>query len=206
MGADGEDFVPIVEEINLPVAVRYIFPHAPKRPVTMNGGFVMRAWYDISVGDLSAERGINFPIKQDATGIRDSQAEIDKLIAQELHRGIPSTHIFLAGFSQGGVIALQTGLRHNNPLGGILALSTYLALTEKISEEASEAAKNIPIYMAHGFYDPIVPYALGYWSKEILVQKGFDVDWHEYAMQHSVCGEEIRDIEKWLTAAIKRQS
>jgi phospholipase/carboxylesterase len=204
LGADGEDFVPIVEEINLPVAVRYIFPHAPKRPVTMNGGFVMRAWYDISESDLSTKLGTNSAIKQDAAGIRESQEEIEKFIAQEQQRGITPSHIFLAGFSQGGVIALQAGLRCKERLGGILALSTYLALAETIPDEASLAAKETPIFMAHGRNDPVVPHVLGYSSKENLLQNGFHVDWHEYAMQHSVCAEEISDIEAWLKAVISR--
>jgi phospholipase/carboxylesterase len=203
LGADGEDFVPIAEEINLPVAVRYIFPHAPKRPVTLNGGFVMRAWYDISENDLVATQKNNSSPKQDATGIHASQAEIDKLIAQEQQRGIPSAHIFLAGFSQGGVIALQTGLRYQEPLGGILALSTYLALADTLPAEASIAAKSTPIFMAHGRNDPIVPYALGKASREILVQQGYHPDWHEYPMQHSVCQNEVSDIKAWLSQRIK---
>jgi len=204
LGADGNDFVPIVKEIQLPVAVRYIFPHAPKRPVTINGGFVMSAWYDISENDLSTKRGTGITIKEDTAGIRDSQAEIQKLILQEQQRGIPSSHIFLAGFSQGGVIALQAGLRNTEELGGILALSTYLALAETLPEEASASAKNTPIFMAHGRNDPVVPFAIGFSSKEILLQQGCRVDWHEYAMQHSVCEEEVRDIELWLKAVISR--
>src|SRR5487761_2338294 len=204
LGADGNDFVPIVEEINLPVAVRYIFPHAPKRPVTLNGGFVMRAWYDISDSDLSTGRGPDYNIKEDTAGIRDSQAEIEKIIAQEQQRGIPSSHIYLAGFSQGGVIALQTGLRSKYELGGILALSTYLALAKSLPEEINIAANNTPIFMAHGRNDPIVPYALGHASKEVLLQNGCQVDWHEYTMQHSVCAAEVRDIEAWLKVVIKR--
>jgi len=205
LGADGSDFVPIAEEMNLPVAVRYIFPHAPKQPVTLNGGFIMRAWYDISENDLeSSHHETNNSASQDATGIRASQAEIEKIIAQENHRGIPSEHIFLAGFSQGGVIALQTGLRHKDRLGGILALSTYLALADTLSAEASVASKATPIFMAHGRNDPIVPLALGKASREILLQQGYQLDWHEYAMQHSVCQEEVGDIEAWLTAVISR--
>lgn len=202
LGADGGDFVPIVDEIKLPVAVRYIFPHAPKRPVTINGGFVMRAWYDISESDLSAERENSISKEEDTAGIRNSQADIEKLISQELERGIPSSHIFLAGFSQGGVIALQAGLRNADGLGGILALSTYLASADTLSKEETNAAKNTPIFMAHGRSDPIVPYSIGYASKEILLKNGYHVDWHEYAMQHSVCVAEIHDIETWLKAVI----
>lgn len=190
LGADGEDFVPIAEEMNLPVAVRYIFPHAPKRPVTINGGFVMRAWYDIAAAEIHA--------RQDAAGIAASQAEIAKLVAQEKQRGIVAANIFLAGFSQGGAIVLQTGLRHEEKLGGILALSTYLPLAETLVDEASKAAKGTPIFMAHGCNDPIVPYGLGKSSADKLSGLGYQLEWHEYAMQHSVCVEEIADIGAWL--------
>lgn len=191
LGADGGDFVPVAEEMNLPVAVRYIFPHAPMRPVTINGGFVMRAWYDIVAADIGA--------RQDEEGIRASQAAMEKLIAQEKERGIAAQNIFLAGFSQGGAIALQTGLRHPEKLGGLLALSTYLPLEKTVQNEASVAAKNMPIFMAHGRDDPIVPYALGAQSASRLRHLGYQIDWREYSMEHSVCMEEIRDIEGWLT-------
>jgi phospholipase/carboxylesterase len=204
LGADGADFVPIAEELNLPVPVRFIFPHAPKQPVSLNGGLIMRAWYDISENDLIVKPENNFKIKQDATGIRASQAEIEKLIAQEIQRGVSASNIFLAGFSQGGVIALQTGLRHKDRLGGILALSTYLALTDTLKEEASIASKATPIFMAHGLYDPVVLYAFGKTSGEILLQQGYKVDWHDYAMQHSVCQEEVGDIEAWLASVVSR--
>lgn len=190
LGADGGDFVPIAEEMSLPVAVRYIFPHAPKRPVTINGGFVMRAWYDIAAAEIHAQ--------QDAAGIRASQAEIEKLIAQEKQRGIAAENIFLAGFSQGGAIVLQTGLRHAEKLGGILAFSTYLPLAETLAGEASEAAKGTPIFMAHGRSDPIVPYHLGKSSADKLSGLGYQLEWHEYAMPHSVCMEEVGDIGAWL--------
>jgi phospholipase/carboxylesterase len=204
LGADGADFVPIAEELNLPVPVRYIFPHAPKQPVSLNGGLVMRAWYDISENDLLIKPENNFKIKQDEAGIRASQTEIEKLIAQEKQRGVLSSNIFLAGFSQGGVIALQTGLRHQDRLGGILALSTYLALTETLVEEASAASKATPIFMAHGLYDPVVLYVFGKSSAEMLRRQGYQVDWQDYAMQHSVCQEEIRDIRTWLTTIISQ--
>jgi phospholipase/carboxylesterase len=190
LGADGNDFVPIAEEINLPLAVRYIFPHAPEQPVTINGGYVMRAWYDIAATDIGAQ--------QDAAGIRASQIEIEKLIARERERGIPASNIFLAGFSQGGAIALHSGLRHAERLGGILALSAYLPLANTLPAEASAAVKSTPLFMAHGRSDPIVPYALGKSSAEALRQQGYQLDWHEYPMQHSVCPEEIADIEVWL--------
>ncbi len=198
LGADGGDFVPVAEEMSLPVAVRYIFPHAPKQPVTINGGFVMRAWYDIAAAEIHA--------RQDEKGIRASQAEIEKLIDQEKERGVKAENIFLAGFSQGGAIVLQTGLRHKEKLGGILALSTYLPLAETLIDEASEAAKGTPFFMAHGRSDPIVPYNLGKSSADKLSGLGYQVEWHEYSMQHSVCMDEISDIGAWLTQRLKKQS
>lgn len=196
LGADGEDFVPVAEEMNLPVAVRYIFPHAPEQPVTINSGYIMRSWYDIAATDIGS--------KQDAAGVRASQLEIEKLIAQEKARGILPANIFLAGFSQGGAIALHTGLCHAERLGGILALSTYLPLADTLKDEASSAAKYTPIFMAHGRSDPIVPYTLGRSSEEMLLQQGYQVEWHEYAMPHSLCQEEVGDIEAWLSHRLKR--
>ncbi len=190
LGADGQDFVPIVDELDLPTSVRYIFPHAPQRPVTINGGFIMRAWYDIATGDIGA--------KQDAAGIRSSQAAVEALIAQEVARGIAPGNIFLAGFSQGGAIALHTALRHPERLAGVLALSTYLPLAETLAAEAHPSAKQAPIFMAHGRSDPVVPYTLGTQSRDTLLAAGYAVEWHEYGMQHSVCEGELRDIETWL--------
>lgn len=195
LGADGEDFIPIAEEMDLPVAVRYLFPHAPKRPVTINGGFIMRAWYDIADATIDAQ--------QDAAGIRAAQAAIDTLIAQEIQRGNAPENIYLSGFSQGGAIALHTGLRHTQRLGGIIALSTYLLLAETLEQEASTAAQNIPIFMAHGRSDQVVPYALGKASAEKLRELGYQPEWHEYAMPHSVCMEEVRDVAAWLTHRLK---
>ena len=191
LGAGGEDFVPVAEDMSLPLPVRYIFPHAPMQPVTINGGFVMRAWYDIAGASIDA--------KQDEAGIRASQAAIEALIAQEKQRGIAPENIYLAGFSQGGAIALHTGLRQASRLGGIIALSTYLLLEQTLAHEASTASVNTPIFMAHGHSDPLVPYALGKTSAEKLSGLGYALEWREYAMQHSVCMEEIRDIEAWLT-------
>ena len=199
LGADGEDFVPIAEEMELPVAVRYIFPHAPMRPVTINGGYVMRAWYDILIGAASAELSANIGRNEDAEGIRESQAEIEKLIAQEKQRGIAAKNIFLAGFSQGGAVVLHTGLRHKERLGGILALSTYLPMQQTLQAEADVTAKQTPIFMAHGQSDPVIPYDFGRASAEELLRQGYVLEWHRYDMQHSVCPEEIRDIEQWLT-------
>lgn len=188
LGADGHDFVPMLDELKLPVAVRFIFPHAPKIPVTINGGFVMRAWYDIADPAIDA--------RQDEAGIRASQAAIEALIAQEVARGIPAQHIFLAGFSQGGAIALHTALRLNGTLAGVLALSAYLPLAELTAEVTCHAT---PIFMAHGRNDPVVPYALGIASRERLLGLQCAVEWHEYAMQHSVCAAELIDIQAWLT-------
>lgn len=194
LGADGEDFVPLAEQMKLPAAMHYVFPHAPKQPVTINGGFVMRAWYDIVDMDIGAA--------QDEAGIRASHQAVEKIIEHEKQRGIPSSRIFLAGFSQGGAIALHTGLRQAEPLGGILALSTYLPLADMLPSEISPAARTIPIFMAHGRYDPIVSFELGNLSKERLHRLGCPVEWHEYGMQHAVCQEEVDDIERWLTTRL----
>ena len=190
LGADGQDFVPIADELELPVAVRYIFPHAPMRPVTINGGFVMRAWYDIAGQDMDAQ--------QDAAGIRASQSLVEEIIASEVAHGIAPHNIFLAGFSQGGAIALHTALRQTVPLAGVLALSAYLPLAETAARELLEQSRATPVFMAHGRNDPIVPYTLGMASRDALLKFGYSVEWHEYAMQHSVCEEELRDIAAWL--------
>lgn len=195
LGADGEDFVPVADELDLPAPVRYIFPHAPHRPVTINGGFVMRAWYDIVSQSIDAH--------QDEVGIRDSQAAVETLIEQEVACGIPPEHIFLAGFSQGGAIALHTALRRKLPLGGVLALSTYLPLAKTVSGEVLPEGLRTPVFMAHGCHDTVVPYALGKASSEALQKLGCEVAWHEYAMPHSVCPEELLDIQRWLAAHMK---
>ncbi|MGC2047632.1 MAG: carboxylesterase [Gallionella sp.] len=194
LGADGQDFVPIVDELSLPVAVRFIFPHAPMRPVTINGGFVMRAWYDIAASSIDAQ--------QDEQGIRASQAAIEALIAQEEARGIAPDHIFLAGFSQGGAIALHTALRQAGVLAGVLALSAYLPLSVSVNAEALPGTRITPIFMAHGRGDPVVPFELGVASMEALIRLGYGVEWHEYTMQHSVCEQELRDIEIWLSGRL----
>jgi len=194
LGADGQDFVPIAGEIELPVPVRYIFPHAPMRPVTINGGMVMRAWYDIAGQSIDAQ--------QDAAGIHGSQLQVESLIASEVANGIAPHNIFLAGFSQGGAIALHTALRQTSPLGGVLGLSTYLPLAENAAFELQEQSRKTPVFMAHGRNDPVVPYALGIFSRNALQKLGYDVEWHEYPMQHSVCEEELRDIAVWLVRQI----
>jgi phospholipase/carboxylesterase len=192
LGADGNDFVPIVPELNLPTGhgVRFVFPNAPTMPVTINGGYVMRAWYDI----LSAE----LDKRADESGVRRSQALIEELIADQRSEGIAADRILLAGFSQGGVIALQTGLRHPEKLAGIMALSTYLACADSLGVEASAANRKIPLLMVHGSMDPVIPVALAKLSKARLETHGYKVEWHEYGMPHSVCAEEIDDIAAFL--------
>ena len=192
LGADGWDFVPIVRELPLPedLALRFIFPHAPVRPVTINGGAPMPAWYDIAMQDLARV--------PDERGIRDSQAAIERLLAREKSRGVASDKIVLAGFSQGGAIALQTGLRHADELGGILALSTYLPLEDSLDREASAANKRTPILMAHGTQDQVIPVGLGEASRKALEARGYPVEWHTWPMPHSVCAEEVEAIAVWL--------
>ena len=192
LGADGWDFVPIVRELPLPptLPLRFIFPHAPERPVTINNGFVMRAWYDIAMNDIA-----RLP---DERGIRESQAAVERLIARERDRGVESTRIVLAGFSQGGAIALQAGLRHANRLGGIVALSTYLTLEDSLDAEASAANRATPIFMAHGTEDPIVPISLAEASAAALKRRGYEVEWEAWPMPHAVCAEEIQSLADFL--------
>lgn len=192
LGADGHDFEPIVPELGLSgaTAVRFIFPHAPVQPVTINGGMAMRAWYDIAYMDLSAE--------VDTIGINQSSDHLRRLIQHTVDSGIPSERIVLAGFSQGGVIALHTGLLYRQKLAGIIALSTYVAVPEAIQRSASGANKNIPIFMAHGRFDPVIPCNLGEQSRDFLEKAGYAVQWHEYPMEHSVYPDEIRDLADWL--------
>ncbi len=196
LGAAGNDFVPIVNEFDLSGVVggiRFVFPHAPTRPVTINNGHVMRAWYDIAFGDLEGNTR-----RADENGVRESQAQIGQLIARENSRGIVAGKIVLAGFSQGGAVALQTGLRYPQRLAGVMALSTYLPLAESFAQEAAPANAKTAVFMAHGTQDPVVPYAMGNASHTRLTQAGYAVDWHEYPMAHSVCLEEITDIGHWL--------
>ena len=192
LGADGWDFVPIVRELPLPaeLQLRFVFPHAPVRPVTINGGMAMRAWYDIAMTDIA-----RLP---DERGIRDSQKLVEELIAREAKRGMASNRIVLAGFSQGGAIALQAGLRHAEPLAGIVALSTYLTLEESLAAEAAAANKAVPILMAHGTQDEVVPLRLAEASRTALQAKGYNVEWHAYPMPHSVCGEEVEEVARFL--------
>ena len=192
LGADGHDFEPIVPELDLPEAlsVRFVFPHAPLMPVTINGGAVMRAWYDVY--NLDGVR------REDEAGIRVSQQSVEALIAREKSRGAAAARVVLAGFSQGGAIALQTGLRHGETLAGIMALSTYLPLAAALAAEASPANRRVPIFMAHGRHDPLIPIERASVSRESLRKAGYDVEWHDYAMEHSVCPQEISDIAAWL--------
>ncbi len=201
LGADGNDFVPIVHELDLDGApdIRFIFPHAPMQPVSINNGYVMRAWYDVKWGDLEGKSK-----QADEKGVRASQAAITQLIEREVSRGITADRIVLAGFSQGGAVALQTGLRHPRKLGGIMALSTYLPLAENLADEASAENRKTPIFMAHGTQDAVIPFEMSTRSRDVLLQHGYDVEWHEYPMAHSVCLEEIADIGKWLRRALAR--
>ena len=189
LGADGHDFEPIVPELPLPpgLRARFVFPHAPVQAVTINFGHVMPAWYDV-YGDG----------REDAEGIRASQQRIEALIAGERERGVAPRRIVLAGFSQGGAIALQTGLRHPERLAGILALSTYLPLAETVAAEASPANRDVPIFMAHGTEDPVIPLRRAAISRDALRKLGYQVEWHEYPMPHAVCPEEIADVGAWL--------
>ena len=193
LGADGHDFVPIVPELDLPpaIAVRFVFPHAPMRRVTINGGAVMRAWYDVVSG--GGDR------REVEAGVRESQRRIDALIARERTRGSTPEHIVLAGFSQGGAMALHTGLRHPDRLGGIMALSCFLPLAGAVATEASATNRETPIFMAHGTHDPMIPLARGCQARDLLAALGYRIVWHEYPMPHSVCAEEVADIARWLT-------
>ena len=191
LGADGHDFEPIVPELGLPASrpVRFIFPNAPQRPVTINMGMRMPAWYDI----LQMGGG-----PEDEAGIRASQAQIEQLIAGEVKKGIPHDKIVLAGFSQGGAIALQTALRQREKLAGVMALSTYLPLREKLEKERAAANNALPIFMAHGSHDPMIPMARAQQSRDALLALGYKVEWRDYPMPHSVCPDEIADIAAFL--------
>ena len=195
LGADGWDFVPIVRELPLPdsLVLRFIFPHAPERPVTINNGFVMRAWYDIAQSDIARV--------PDEAGIRESQASVVRLIEREKARGVQPASIVLAGFSQGGAIALQAGLRFSERLAGIAALSTYLPLEDSLDREAAAANKSTPIFMAHGTEDAVIPMKLAEISQQALRRRGYDVEWHSYAMPHSVHPDEVQDLAEFLARA-----
>lgn len=192
LGADGHDFEPIVPYLGLPprTAVRFIFPHALLRPVTVNGGAVMRAWYDIV--EISASRG------QDEAGIRHSADQVRALIEREVARGIPSSRIILAGFSQGGAMALHVGLRYTQKLAGIMALSAYLLFPERLQSEFSTVNAETPVFVGHGTHDPVVPFFLGQAVRSALQAGSWPVEWHSYPIPHSVSQPEIGDIGRWM--------
>lgn len=197
LGADGNDFVPILPQLVQPEwpPLRFVFPHAPIRPITLNGGLPMRGWYDIAGFDLAA--------KQDEAGIRASIAEVETLLAREVARGVPPEHLVLAGFSQGGAIALAAGLRHARRLAGIVALSTYLPVADQTGAERSAANARTPIFMGHGAFDPVVPQPLGERSRDRLREWAYAVHWHSYPMAHQVCPPEIADLADWLAERLR---
>ena len=192
LGASGDDFVPIVRELDLTglPAIRFIFPHAPTMAVTVNNGYVMRAWYDIVGADLTR--------REDESGLRASQAMVEQLIAQEKARGVPAERIVLAGFSQGCAMTLQTGLRHPEKLAGLMCLSGYVPLHTTLAAERHAANQDTPIFLAHGRGDQVIPIIRAEQSRDLLGSLGYQVEWHEYLMPHSVCPEEVDDIGAWL--------
>ena len=197
LGADGYDFAPMVDQFELDrlPAIRFIFPHAPQRAVTVNGGCVLRAWYDIVSQDFPQRH-------EDEEGVRESATQLEALIARENARGITDERIVLAGFSQGGVVALHTGLRYPGRLAGILALSTYVPLADTLTAEAHSANRDVPIFMAHGHSDNVIPYAFGKRSGDMLAAQGYPIAWHGYSVEHTVCVEELLDIETWLVQVL----
>jgi phospholipase/carboxylesterase len=196
LGADGNDFVPLVNELDLSglPGIRFVFPHAKTMPVTVNGGYVMRAWYDITGAELTR--------REDEGGLRASQRDVEALIAREKARGIPAARIILAGFSQGCAMTLQTGMRHPEKLAGMLCLSGYLPLAGVAAAERSEESLATPVFMAHGTHDNVVPFVRAQQSAQVLKDIGYQVEWHQYTMQHSLCLEEVQDISKWLRKVI----
>jgi len=196
LGADGHDFEPIVPQFNATVTAttRFVFPHAPEQPVTINGGMIMRAWYDIREAD--------FPGQADETGIRLSQATLRGYIKREIEAGIAPERIVLAGFSQGGVVALRTGLLFPERLAGIMALSTYLPLQAETAAEKHSANADIPIFLAHGALDPLIPIEAAKACRDFLLEHNYSVDWRSYRMDHSVCPDELQDISEWLSAVL----
>jgi phospholipase/carboxylesterase len=197
LGADGYDFIPVVKELQAlgAPAARYVFPHAPMRPVTINGGYVMRAWYDIL--------GTQIDLREDREGIVQSQTRILALIERERARGVPSARIVLAGFSQGGAITLQTGLRIAQPLAALVVLSSYLPLPSSAAAESTPAGRSMPVFMGHGRQDTMIPLTRAQASRDALVALGVHVQWHEYVMAHSVDQDELADIARFLSEALK---
>ncbi|MBU3005008.1 alpha/beta hydrolase [Paraglaciecola arctica] len=192
LGDSGNGFAPIVPDLKLPseLGIRFVFPHAPTRPVTINNGMLMRAWYDIT--------SLDFNHRADSQGVKESSAFVANLIEQEIAQGIPANKIVLAGFSQGGVIALHLGTRYEKTLAGIMSMSSYMSEPEKLKEEAHSANKNTPIFVAHGSHDDVVPVFMGNAAFKVLQSNGYQVTWHEYAMQHNVCMQQLNDISSWL--------
>jgi len=192
LGADGHDFEPIVPELGLPATarVRFVFPHAPLRPVTINQGHVMRAWYDVR-----ALAGVR---REDEAGVRQSARQIEALLARERQRGIAPRRVVIAGFSQGGAMALHVGLRYPDRLAGILALSCYLPLATTLETEMSPANRDVPIFWAHGLHDPMIPLAMAEQGREQVAPLGYRIEWHQYPIPHSVSAEEIADVARWL--------
>jgi phospholipase/carboxylesterase len=192
LGADGFDFVPIVEELRLPeaLAVRFVFPHAPLRPVTVNAGYVMRAWYDIKAFTPEG--------RADAAGLAESVERVNAYLEQEVARGMPAARIVLAGFSQGGAVALSAGLRFRERLAGLLGLSTYLPFPARLAADKSGANAGVPILICHGRMDPVVPVAMGIEARDVLSAHGYAVEWHEYPIEHEVCAAELAETARWL--------
>ncbi|HJL92891.1 MAG TPA: carboxylesterase [Woeseiaceae bacterium] len=201
LGADGHDFEPIVNELDIPeeLGIRFVFPHAPYRPITINGGMNMRAWYDVTSLDRKGA--------QDEQGIRQSSSYLEKLIDQENKRGIPHNRIIVAGFSQGGAIVLHASLRYPQRLGGLIALSTWLPLESTLEEEVTNnensQPSDLPIFLAHGKYDPVIPFDFGLESKYLIEKNGYLVNWHEYLIEHSVSQQEIKDIGCWISGVMQ---
>ena len=194
LGADGHDFEPIVPELSLALPVRFVFPHAPMRAVTINGGAVMRAWYDVY--------GVEGVRREDAAGVRASQMCIEALIAREKARGLAASRLVLAGFSQGGAMAIHTGLRHPERLAGIMALSCFVPQADTLAAEASAANREAPIFMAHGTHDPLIPLDRAGRSRDLLREAGYRVEWRQYPMAHEVCDAELRDLSVWLRGVL----
>lgn len=197
LGADGNDFVPIVSELVLPdsVNIRFIFPHAPLRPITINQGYRMRGWYDITSLDIAN--------RDDEAGIIESSKFMMSLCDQQVAQGIAAERVVFAGFSQGGAIALYAGLRYKNRLGGVLALSTYLPMHQRLRQEASDANRRTPIFLAHGLHDDVVALQSGLQTRTLLQQQGYPVQWQDYPMGHSVCPQQISDIGEWLSRLLR---
>jgi phospholipase/carboxylesterase len=198
LGADGNDFVPLVRELDLSglPGIRFVFPHANTMPVTINNGYVMRAWYDIMGTDLVR--------REDEAGLRASQGIVESLIAREVARGVQASRIIVGGFSQGCAMALLTGLRHRERLAGIVGLSGYLPLADQTASERSQANQGTPIFLAHGRFDPMIALPRATASRDALIALGYDVQWHEYPMEHSVCLPEIEDLQRFLLQTLAR--